>query len=143
MIENATPVICAVVRNPWSRVVSAWAYEKRNPLKRFLHRREPLETPSFDDFVRNLNKYSLVQHTWFTWATPQKEWIPNGVTYLLRFETLEDDFKKIQSLFGCSAPLKHTNETKHEDYRTYYTPETQAIVAELFKEDIDLFGYEF
>jgi len=142
MIEDATPVTCAVVRNPWSRVVSAWAYEKRNPLKSFL-RREPLETPSFDDFVRNLNKYSLIDRAWFTWATPQKEWIPNGVTYLLRFETIEEDFKQIQELFGCFAPLKHTNESEHGDYRTYYTPETQAIVAELFREDIEAFNYTF
>jgi Sulfotransferase family len=144
MIENATPITCAVVRNPWSRVVSAWAYEKKNPLKRF-HQRGPLkpELPSFDDFVRNLNKYSLIERAWFTWATPQKEWIPNGVTYLLRFETLEEDFKKIQNLFGCSAPLKLVNTSDHEDYRTYYTPETQAIVADIFKDDIELFGYEF
>jgi RNA recognition motif-containing protein len=143
MIENATPVICAVVRNPWERVVSAWAYEKINPLKRFLRPRPLQESPSFDEFVRNLSSYSIRDNSWFTWATPQKEWIPNGATYILRFETLEEDFKQIQTLFGCSAPLQHVNKSNHIDYRTYYTPETQAIVADIFKEDIELFGYAF
>ena len=142
MIEGATPVTCAVVRNPWSRVVSAWAYEKRNPLKMFPHKRHN-EPPPFDEFVRNLSKYSLTDRIWFTWATPQKTWIPDGVTYLLKCETLEEDFQQIQRLFECSAPLKHVNATEHEDYRSYYTPETQAIVAELFKEDIEAFNYTF
>ena len=143
MIENATPVTCAVVRNPWDRVVSAWAYEKKNPLKMFRRFERTPPPPSFDEFVRNLSSYSLVDRVWFTWATPQKEWIPNGVTYLLRFETLEEDFKQIQTAFGCSAPLKRVNTSDHTDYRSYYTPETQAIVAELFKEDIELFAYTF
>jgi len=142
MIEGATPVTCAVVRNPWDRVVSAWAYEKRNPLK-LLRDRRLRDLPSFDNFVRNLSTYSLIDHTWFTWATPQKAWIPNGVTYLLKFETLEEDFKKIQDLFGCYAPLPRDNRSEHGDYTTYYTDETRAIVAELFKEDIEAFGYTF
>ena len=143
MIENRTAVTCAVVRNPWDRVVSMWAYEKRNPF-RMRERRLPVtDIPPFDEYVRNLSKYSLNDGAWFTWATPQKEWIPDGVTHLLRFETLEHDFKNIQTLLGCNAPLKHVNNSERTYYRTYYTRETQTIVAEMFKADIEAFGYFF
>ena len=142
LIENATPVTCAVVRNPWDRVVSAWAYEKRNPF-RYMRRWMTRDSPSFDEFVRNLSSYYLVESAWFSWATPQKTWIPDGVTYLLRFETLSEDFRVIQDLFGCSVPLPHDNRTDHDAYRSYYTDETRALVADMFKEDIEAFGYEF
>jgi hypothetical protein len=35
------------------------------------------------------------------------------------------------------------NMTEHEDYRTYYTQETQDIVADVFKDDIEAFNYVF
>lgn len=142
MIENATNVTCAVVRNPWDRIVSAWAYDQKNPFRMFPFpvKKEKL---SFDEFVRKLETLKLSDQMWFTWATPQVDWIPNGVTYLLRFENLSEDFRVIQDLFGCQAPLSHENKTEHEDYRSYYTDETRAIVAELFKKDIEAFGYEF
>lgn len=97
----------------------------------------------FDDFVRNLHEYKFQETSWFTFDQPQKAWIPNGVTYLLKFETLEDDFKVIQKKFNCFEPLLSMNMTEHEDYRTYYTQETQDIVADVFKDDIEAFNYVF
>jgi hypothetical protein len=65
------------------------------------------------------------------------------VTHLLRFENLEKDFKIIQDICQCYQPLGMINKTNHAHYRTYYNEETRQVVAEIFKEDIEAFGYEF
>ena len=145
---NASDVTCAVVRNPWDRVVSMWAYSNETDLKLLFSRAYPPmhrvpDKISFNEFVRNLAGSTLTNDVWFTLATPQVQWIPDGVTHLLRFETLDQDFKNIQEILGCDVPLPSENPTEHADYRTYYTDETRSIVAELFKEDIAAFGYEF
>ena len=131
-IENLTSESFAVVRNPWDRIVSLWSFQKKY---------QKLDVP-FDTFVRNLESYKFAEESWFTFDQPQKAWIPNGVTYLLKFETLEDDFKVIQEKLGCHEPLMKANTTEHDDYHTYYKVETWNIVAELFKDDIETFGYK-
>jgi hypothetical protein len=123
----------AVVRNPWDRVVSLWAFW--NKLKK--------EDVLFDAFVRNLQSYKFSENSWFTFDQPQKAWIPDGVTYLLKFETLEQDFVQIQNFYECTDPLPKVNVSQHEDYHTYYTDETRDIVAQVFKDDIEAFGYVF
>lgn len=123
----------AVVRNPWDRVVSLWAFW--NKLKK-------ADVP-FDDFVRNLQSYKFREDSWFTFDQPQKAWIPDGVTYLLKFETLDQDFVQIQTLLGCTDPLPKVNTSQHEDYHTYYTDETRDIVSQVFKDDIEAFNYVF
>jgi hypothetical protein len=97
----------------------------------------------FDAFVRNLHTYKFNENSWFTFDQPQKAWIPDGVTYLLKFETLEQDFVQIQTLLGCTDPLPRVNTSQHDDYHTYYTDETRDIVARVFKDDIEAFGYVF
>jgi hypothetical protein len=96
----------AVVRNPWDRIVSLWAFW--NKLKK--------DDVPFDTFVRNLSTYKFQDNSWFTFDQPQKAWIPNGVTYLLKFETLDQDFVQIQNIYGCTDPLPKINESVHDDY---------------------------
>jgi len=96
----------AVVRNPWDRIVSLWAFW--NKLKK--------DDVPFDTFVRNLSTYKFQDNSWFTFDQPQKAWIPNGVTYLLKFETLDQDFVQIQNIYECTDPLPKINESVHDDY---------------------------
>lgn len=130
----ATEETFAVVRNPWDRIVSLWS---------FWSKFEGNQNITFDTFVKNLKSYKLEESSWFTFATPQKAWIPDGVTYLLRFETLENDFKVIQKKLGCSEPLPHINNSIRDDYHKYYTDETRAIIAQVFKDDIDSYGFNY
>lgn len=130
-IQDSYDFSFCVVRNPWDRVVSLWAFW--NKIKK--------ENVPFDDFVRNLKDYKFSDRSWFTFDQPQKAWIPNGVTYLLKFETLEEDFKVIQEKLECTEPLLRMNTSEHAEYHTYYTPETWAIIADVFKDDIEAFGY--
>ena len=75
--------------------------------------------------------------------TQQVWWLDGPVTRLLRFETLEEDFKIIQILTNCYLPLPKENTTVHADYRTYYDDESRELVATWFADDIKQLGYEF
>ena len=44
---------------------------------------------------------------------------------------------------GAKATLGHAKPSSRGSYRDYYTPETAALVAECFADDLELFGYEF
>ena len=80
----------------------------------------------------------------FTELTPQVWWLDGPVTHLLRFETLQEDFKIIQDLTNCHVPLNIENESNHDpDYRVYYDDEARELVATWFAEDIRQLGYEF
>ena len=122
----------AVVRNPWDRVVSLWAFWNTN---------YPQEYVNFETFVNNLHTYKFGKEAWFNFAEPQKSWIPSGVTYLLKYETLEEDFKQIQAYCECEEPLPLLNKTEHGEYQAYYTPELWDVVANIFREDIIEYGY--
>jgi hypothetical protein len=132
-IETPAPITFAIVRNPWDRMLSMYLFTQ-------LYIDESLKT-DFNEFVLYKVKESYYDNRSVT--TPQIRWIEPGVTHLLRFENIIRDFKIIQNIFKCYESLPLTNKTKHGDYRTYYNDETRAAVAEMFKEDIEAFGYEF
>jgi hypothetical protein len=132
-IENPAPITIAIVRNPWDRMVSMYMFIKKMKMN--------ITTANFDEFVLHDCKSILFDK--YILSTPQIRWIEPGVTHLLRFENLEQDFKIIQDIFQCYEPLPVCNKTNHYHYRTYYNDETRQAVAEMFKEDIEAFGYEF
>jgi hypothetical protein len=140
MIPKIGAKTFAVIRNPWDRTVSLWAFWKSMKS----NENTPNASITFEDFVKNMNTFKFAPSAWFTLDVSQKQWIPNGVTYLLRFENLEADFQQIQNYLGTNIPLPYLNKSVHDvDYHTYYTPETQTLVATMFKDDIDTWGYTF
>jgi hypothetical protein len=71
---------------------------------------------------------------------------PDGkklVDFVGRFEQISDDFNHIMNHIGIDEELPHRNSTSHRDYRTYYTPETAALIRDLYAIDVDTFGYTF
>jgi chondroitin 4-sulfotransferase 11 len=139
---KGNPVTFTVVRNPWDRAVSAYTYlfktSKVSGFQQYIDK----GTPSFDDFIKGLETVK-VDHMWFNGATPQVEWIRPGVDIVLKFENLREDFKIIQKITGDFRPLPHLNGSRHGHYSEYFTPETRDIIAKIFHEDIERFGYEF
>jgi hypothetical protein len=127
-----------VVRNPWERWVSWWHYWKYM-VKKFDH--------SFEEYTE---KYFTGQYKGLAGG----EYGPNiqqihfsrHVHEVLRYENLEEDFKKVQHKFNVHAPLeKRANISKGKlHYSQYYTtPRLVDLVSEYYKEDIVEFGYTY
>ncbi len=66
------------------------------------------------------------------------------VDEVLRYDRLEEDWCRFARKYGIEGSLGHHNGSNRDrDYRPYYTPESREIVREYYREDIEVFGYEF
>ncbi len=126
----------AFVRNPWDRWVSLYHFMRQYPSN---HHHKLALGLTFEDFLTTLAWQQKRQQT--TFLTDG-----NGkliVDYVGRFETLRADFTHICSVLMPAASLGHIHRSKHRDYRRYYNSRTAELVAEISREDIELFGYDF
>lgn len=135
----------AIVRNPWGRMVSLWAflwqhkktYETRSGKRRST---KELVTMGFSDWLLNRGKRS-----WYitTSDTPQFRWISRDdkiiVDHVLRFENMERELKDVIGL--TDIPMRHVSD--HGDYREYYNEASRRFVEETYEKDIKEWGYEF
>lgn len=143
----------AVVRNPWSRTASRYTFGRQNASRWPVDdpRRRYLERASFADFVRDRPVFPIPRHPDQPWMGPLSSWF-NQLDWLrdasgrvacdcLRMEFLEDDLRRY---FGKPIQLPRRNITRTKyDYRSMYTSELAAVVADVFRDDIDHFGFNF
>jgi hypothetical protein len=166
------------VRNPWSRVVSAYLNKFHSVnctsapvLKRIRGSRWPwseqLQTDvSFSEFIEFLVRRD--PHKFDEHWRPQHLFLKNHrLNFLGRFETLHQDFALVQQRLGIATQLPHRNHTQYSHdtddteiladlspeqlrrrggypgYQRFYTPRLRDLVAQIYAEDIERFGYEF
>lgn len=142
--------VFAFVRNPWERLVSAWA-DKCGPDSDvdLSHYGLPVGTP-FDRFVETAcafnDKYAEVHFV------SQSAFLLDGgrllPSYVGRFETLEHDWAVVRAAILAKSKidpgkLGTMRTSRHEAYRTYYTPRLAMMVEERYAADVTLFGYKF
>ena len=138
------------VRNPWDRAVSAYAYLRQggSPASaedarwsQFINHYQ-----SFDEFVCDwMTPDTITRNALFT---PQVEFLKNiygqiEMDFVGRFETLIADFDNIAARFKSAGTLPHLNSSRNQPYQSLYTDQSREIVANLYKADIDAFGYTF
>jgi chondroitin 4-sulfotransferase 11 len=133
----------AFVRNPWDRLVS-WYHmcvqtPNANPFARYIKD----NAPTFDDFLKKTTT-GMAERT----TRNQLDYVTDDrgeliVDFVGRYERLGDEFARIRERIGLGEELPHVNKSTHDEYRKYYTEETQDIVAQRFARDIRHFGYAF
>ena len=128
------------VRNPWDRAVSHYfyfrseRYRKKNPVKW-----RKYSSVSFDEFVKRKMMFM-----------PQFENIVDNrgrvrIDFVGKFESIIEDLGFVADKIGVKKPdiLPISNKTEHNDYRSYYNSKTIEIIKDYYKNDIELFGYDF
>ena len=137
------------VRNPWDRLVSAYTFLKKggmNEQNRMWADRHLGRYDDFDGFVKGWvsrrNVYKGIH------LIPQYEFVcPNNsvplVDFVGHFERIDDDFRLIRDRLGVGGELQKLNTGTPKDYRKFYTEETKGIVADVYREDVEIFGYDF
>lgn len=145
------------VRNPWSRVHSAYHYLKCAVGKdnRSIDHRWAAhylsETLTFEDFIlrlKNRRYCSAVKR--YTHFRNQVDWISvprRGVVmdFIGRFEYLETDVLKLSKNLASLdvSNLEHMRQGTGRDYRDEYTSEMVSIVGDLYEKDAVFLNYEF
>jgi len=158
------------VRNPYDRMVSIFHHVgqdaenrlKQRPLggttEKYGVRQEELDSIPIEQDIRIIGIYRKGFDHWvqsndtatfnssLTALLNQKEtqmhWLNHIVPdIVIKIEEVASKFYLLQDLLQCKVSFPHINKSQHDDYRQYYTPATQKIVAELFKEDFETFGY--
>lgn len=130
-----------IVRNPWDRTVSAYHYLFKT--KKITNFQSYIDnnTLTFEQFVKDL-KNVKVPELWFNGETQQCEWFRSGIDLIIKYENMEEDVKRLFS-GSVDTPLPHEHKSEHSHYREYYTDETREIISTIFKEDIEMFHYEY
>ena len=131
-----------VVRNPWDRMVSNFIFFCRSP-HRLLRKRqfESLHADPVADLAAFIEiAAQKPNHHW----QPQSLYVPASVDYVAKMEDLTTAVSQICAQLGLPLkPVYRVNTTDHDHYSLYYDDRTRARVAELYREDIERFGYQF
>jgi len=132
----------AFVRNPFDRIYSTYInlkYDGHNWATELKKKR------NFREFVLGLNDS---QYSQYIHLRPQSEYIKLneeiGVDFVGRFESLKEDFAKIEKKIGIkSEPLKKERwSSKRPNDPKFFDYEMRQVVSEFYKEDFERFKYE-
>tara|TARA_B100000405_G_scaffold302628_1_gene266451 strand:+ start:793 stop:1470 length:678 start_codon:yes stop_codon:yes gene_type:complete len=159
------------VRNPYDRAVSSYywtkthhtmPYYKDMTFKSFL--KDVVLNPSFFDniktnrdinyFIKNylygFSNYSFFMRSHFMpFTDPQLKLFNSSldqtVDYIGKVETFNEDLRSCFNKMNIELPeILHENASEgRKDYREYYDEECLEIVSNVYKNDIEKFGYEF
>lgn len=144
----------SVVRNPWDRLVSGFHYLKQGGMgkyDRLFAARCLSRFDSFADFVDGLSTPGVRDDLlYWTHFRPQSSYLLvdddlQSLDYIGRFENLDESVRVIaERLKIADARLERVNYSRHRDYTEYYdSPELVDAVGEIYRQDVDLFGYAF
>jgi hypothetical protein len=130
-----------LVRNPYDLAVSRYFFVRSHTDH---HRHEDAQKQSFADFL-------LAQKRRARWGQKDQTAMlcdTDGrllVDKVYRFEEMEEAYNDIVQRLDLqdAPPLARKNASSHADYRSYYTDRERALVEELWKRDIERFGYTF
>lgn len=136
----------AFVRNPWDLQVSSYHHIRRER-PRLLGNHDDFET-----FLRwKLDPERPPQYHLDTSIELQTDYLIDLrgrliVDFIGRYERLDQDFAEACARIGIKPPaLPHRRQASDRgaDYRSYYTDEMAALIADHFAPDIERLGYRF
>ena len=142
------------VRNPFARLVSAWAdfiggdwiSPRRERDLRLNTDLLPCRGMTFEAFVReSLRPRMMRTNPHFATQTSLIHIAGRTgflVDELYKVEELPDAWDLVQERTGL-GPLSHARQSRHEPWQTCYTPELREIVEERYKADLAAFQYTF
>jgi hypothetical protein len=119
------------VRNPWDRMVSYYFTPTQNP-----------ETWNRERFLGIISDAVSVAD-YLRFDDGEEDPFAN-VDYIIRFESLADDFRAVCKAINISPPtLPQYNRSNREHYSKYYDDELRELVRTRFAAEIERFNYMF
>ena len=138
--EAYTSVV--VVRNPFDRLVSSWAYHTSEGYAGVFFVKYPkLRSLSLEEY------FELMKHEENV-IRPQVEYVSHAFSektadHILRFEHLEEDVDFLCKAIGVPNNLPHLNRSAHVEHRKCFTKSLRAKVELFYEQDQLQFDYSF
>ena len=124
-----------VIRNPWDRVVSWFNYRNKRA-----EENNELGIYTLEEYLDNLSPVHRLLYSEFFDVDYETKYDFKTI----RFENLNSDFEKFCADVNLpNLKLEHVNASTHKHYTEYYDDKTRKIVAEIYAEDIEKYGYKF
>lgn len=145
----------AVVRNPWDRLLSAYHFVKRGrgigDAVTKVRNPEQYRRPEFDSFERFVREWLSVRDVDTLDFVFRQQWrfVCDRhrnvlVDHIGRVEDLAPTHAFLDEKLDRSVQFERHNRSGLEaGYRSHYTPALAALVGEIYRDDLDLFGYRF
>lgn len=132
------------VRNPYDRMVSAYAYHVKGRYRGVLNRSIPnLRNLTFREYLGTFVRRQ--QLTIFlpmvTYMTHERSSKP--VDFVGRFECVHEDYARLSALLKTDAPIPHQLSSHHDHYSTFYDEEARQIIEQVYGADLEEFDYSF
>lgn len=128
------------VRNPWDRVYSMYRYRLRKG-------KVPSHIIDFKSWVMQtleelkFNPYHHLQ-SHCQWLMDYKGEI--NLDFIGRFENLSEDISRLSTLIEKPIKMVHVNQNLPIiHYSEVYDQELIDVIAKVYKDDIDFFGYDY
>lgn len=133
----------AFVRNPWDRLISCWHNKvlRKNAFSFDDETNEKMkDLGAFVDYVATLDLTTCNAHLRLQSCLIDL----NQIDYLGRFERFREDYESICQQIGISSDqIEHRNQSVRRDYHYYYDDHIADRVSQLYRKDIQLFGYRY
>src|SRR5687768_1865771 len=105
---------------------------------------------TFEEFIYNCtDEVEIKEGVHYSFAYNQLDYVTDEqgnllVDFIGRVENFDKDVQEVFRRIGLELEeVPHKNRSGHQHYSTFYTPDTELIVRERFKRDIEYFSYEF
>ncbi|MBL3594272.1 sulfotransferase family 2 domain-containing protein [Rhodovulum sulfidophilum] len=143
------------VRNPWDRALSAFSYLKQGKGVSRVDREFTAvhldEIDNFAAFLAALERPAYRREVMrFIHFRPQIWWtrLPgaagHSMDFVGRFERVEADMQIVRDRLGLpEQPLGNARSSSHGRYTEAYNSAERDLIAELYAEDVRIFGYAF
>jgi hypothetical protein len=140
----------AIVRNPWSYMVSRYFFAKKKGRKG-KRGYKSASTRTFGQYVRWFVDQKKKDRDGYSgkYFRPMCEWICDTrgtilVDFVGKQESLGSAWNTVSGVIGLPrVELPVVNASVHDHYTSYYDDKTRKIVEEFFHPDIKKFGYSF
>ena len=128
--ENA--FVFSFVRNPWDRMISLY----HQP---YFKNQTDYADKGLEHFIRNYNPAAWEKKFYYEYLDT------DGIDFVGRFENRAADLAKISKETGVTFDVDiHERKTsRRQDYRSYYDDHSAQLVYDMYRSDIEEFGYKF